>query len=230
MSSRASMANPQTVAREVITDIAEAGRLLADFTVQAAGSLEGAAAVKSDTLAPDEMGRRVKIAIAALKGEVPAAGVERASAVAEGVSPSSQIAQEIRTLITTSHGVLIDEGKKLEGLNEKAARFLLEFLKTDHPLRGGNMASHVILDTNNWVCIDRGSGGVSDIIPGSLGPRGRGLPGADQDAIIKDVEVNGVKLESPRDCRAVQAALNSAIAQHVGEAGFNNLTQHRSVK
>ena len=72
MSSTASMANPQTVAREVITDIAEAGKLLADFTAKAAGSLEGAAAVKSDTLTPDEMGRRVKIAIAALKGEIPA--------------------------------------------------------------------------------------------------------------------------------------------------------------
>lgn len=114
--------------------------------------------------------------------------------------------------------VVIPAGVKVPPIPEK---YSMEFLQSKHPLREGSIASHVILgfdpESGQWICIDRGSGGTSDPVPGSLGKWDRGLSGEEQDRIIADVEVEGVKLISPDDYEPVKRIIDAAIAQHERE-------------
>ena len=102
---------------------------------------------------------------------------------------------------------------------EIPARYCETFLSALHPLRGGTVASHVILafdpKSNQWGCIDRGEGGRSDIVPGSLGRDGAGLRGFEQDNLIANVSVEGCRLESPTDSKLVGRILGSAVALHL---------------
>lgn len=142
----------------------------------------------------------------------------------------------IRGLVTDAGGVFIGR-EELIKLGEIPAyteipavpiKYGAYFLQVDHPLRDGIIASHVILAFdprgNQWLCIDRGNGGRSDIIPGSLGENGAGLPGLRQDQIIEKIVVNGVKLRSPEDGFAVKRVLDNALAMHSNAREFVETT------
>lgn len=133
---------------------------------------------------------------------------------------------EIRALITDAGGIFtgIEENQAL-GIaprDRPAAippEFSIDFLSSPHLLRGGLVAGHVILGfdprDNNWVCIDRGAGGESDIVPGSLGPNVEGLPAHDQYELIANVSIKGVTLASPNALGGIERVINTAVALHI---------------
>lgn len=132
-------------------------------------------------------------------------------------APREETAQE--KIIKEAGGIfVVPAGVEVPPIPEK---YSIEFLESKHPLREGSIAGHVILgfddESKQWVCIDRGSGGQSDIVPGSLGPDGRGLPGNKQDDIIAGKEVGGVKLTSPDDYEPNKRVIDAAIVQHLNE-------------
>jgi hypothetical protein len=108
---------------------------------------------------------------------------------------------------------------------EIPAKYSAVFLQAAHPLRTGSIASHVILgfdtESGEWHCIDRGEGGKSDIVPGSLGRESNGLGGDEQDALLKrggaQIAVEGVAISSPKDSYPIERVLDSAIALHLKE-------------
>lgn len=147
----------------------------------------------------------------------------------------------IQTLITQAGGIFIgkDELVKLGKLSADAqipeipAKYSRAFLESKHPLRNGTIASHVILafdpESNQWHCIDRGEGGKSDIIPGSLGRDGQGLSGNKQDKLIENVSIEGVKISSPKDSYPVERILDNAIAKHLADRKYIDRAPFRGI-
>lgn len=136
---------------------------------------------------------------------------------------------QVRTLITQAGGIFIgkDELVRLDAVSAGAAipdlpQGIEAFLNAKHPLRDGSIASHVILafvpECGEWVCIDRGSGGRSDVVPGSLGSDLKGLPGDKQDRLLKPdglpIQVLGASISSPPEYGPIFKALNFARALH----------------
>jgi hypothetical protein len=161
----------------------------------------------------------------------------------ERVAPSSQsLYEDTRRLITACGGVFIGieeltrRDDSLEGriytVPPLPATCTPAFLQSPHPLRDGLIASHAILaldfdrrtKTLAWHMIDRGTGGANDIIPGSLGVGGEGLPGRRQDELLKVADrwlsVHGVSLVPPHNSSPIERVLNHAIRIHV-ESGKN---------
>ena len=132
----------------------------------------------------------------------------------------------VAVLILKEGGIFIgrDELVKLGKISADAVvpgipeKFSIAFLESQHPLRPGAIAKHVILafdvDSHQWLCIDRGEGGESDVIPDSPN-----LGGAEQDKLLQrkeaQIQVEGVKISSPRDSNPVERILNNAVALHL---------------
>ena len=146
--------------------------------------------------------------------------------------------EDTRALITKAGGIFIgkEELVKLGKLDPDAvipeipAKYSQAFLESTHPLRGGSIASRIIFafdpQSNQWHTVDRGEGGKSDIVPGSLakyaaaffrisrsslrslfsifrGKDGLGLSGEKQDELLK-------KNSSP-----IERILANALALHL---------------
>jgi hypothetical protein len=139
--------------------------------------------------------------------------------------------EETRALITKAGGIFIgkEELIKLEKLAPDAvipeipAKYSQAFLESTHPLRGGSIASRIIIafdpQSNQWHTVDRGEGGKSDIVPGSLGKDGRGLSGDKQDELLKkdgaQIKVEGVEISPHKDSSPIERILDNAVALHL---------------
>ena len=157
----------------------------------------------------------------------------------EQKSPSAQSPTAIKALAPQAQAIIdaggifigkeelvelgrLESGTEIPPIPEK---FGLQFLQSEHPLRGGSIASHVILafdpDPKNaaWHCIDRGTGGESDIVPGYLGQDGGRLSAYEQDKLVENVNVEGCNLRAPRDSYPVERILNNAVALHLRKEG-----------
>ncbi len=156
-------------------------------------------------------------------------------ASAPALTPVPDQFQAVRQLVTEAGGVFIGKeelirlGKATAETNVPALPEGIEaFLKETHPIRGHKIASHVILAfdqvTKEWVCVDRGSGGKSDIVPGSLGKEGLGMGGAQQDRLLKlngaAITVKGAVIESPTNSCPDERAINLATACHLQAGNF----------
>lgn len=147
------------------------------------------------------------------------AHVKELRGLVEGSSVSSN--EGIQTLITQAGGIFIgkDELVKLGKLSADAqipeipAKYSQAFLNANHPFRGGTIASHAILGfdikTNQWYCIEK------SIVPASLS-----LGGSKQDKLLQNkdgsqIEVDGVKVSSPKDSKPIERVLDNVIALHL---------------
>lgn len=155
--------------------------------------------------------------------------VQKLRTLLEGNTQSVSEEAEIRRIITDAGGIFIGK-EELVKLGKLSADIEIpampewisaKFLQSEHELRGGTIASHVIVgfdtESQKWLCIDRGNGGKSDIVPGSLGPDGCGLSGSKQDKLIRHISMEGAGLSSPDDNRPVKRILDNAIALHMSE-------------
>ncbi len=154
------------------------------------------------------------------------------------VVPSSQaLYEDTRRLITACGGMFIGieeltrRDDSLQGriytVPPLPASCTPAFLQSPHPLRDGLIASHAILaldfdrrtKTLAWHMIDRGTGGATDIIPGSLGVDGNGLPGRRQDELLRVgdrwLSIHGVSLAPPENSFPIERVLNHAIRLHL---------------
>jgi hypothetical protein len=138
---------------------------------------------------------------------------------------------DARDLITKAGGIfigkdeLVNLGKLAPDavLPEIPAKYSQAFLESTHPLREGTIASHIILgfdpETNQWNTIDRGEGGQSDIVPGSLGKDGKGLRGDKQDELLKkdgaQIIVEGAEISTHKDSLPIERTLDNAVALHL---------------
>lgn len=137
----------------------------------------------------------------------------------EGSSVSSN--EGIQALITHAGGIFIgkDELVKLGKLSADAqipeipTKYSQAFLNATHPIRGGTIASHAILgfdiETNQWYCIEK-----------SIVPESRSLSGSKQDKLLQNkdgsqIEVEGVKVSSPKDSKPIERVLDNVIALHL---------------
>jgi len=148
-----------------------------------------------------------------------------------GASLALTTEEKTRTLITKAGGIFIgkDELVNLGKLAPDAvlpeihAKYSQAFLESTHPLRGGSIASHIILvfdpETNKWYTADRGEGGKSDIVPGSLGKDGKGLSGDKQDELLKkdgaQIKVEGAEISTHKDSLPIERILDNAVALHL---------------
>ena len=95
-------------------------------------------------------------------------------------------------------------------------KFSQAFLESKHPFRRGQIGSHVILafdpEDNNWHCLDRGEGGLSDVLPGSVN-----LSANKQDTLLDQVnlQIEGLTLSPAQDSRVLKRILGNAIAIHL---------------
>lgn len=136
-----------------------------------------------------------------------------------------------RVLITKAGGIFIgkEELVRLGELDTDAvvpeipAKYSKAFLEAAHPFRSETIASHITLafdrESNAWHSIDRGEGGKSDIVPGSLGNEGRGLIGTRQDRLLTkngaQIKVEGVVISPHEDSFPIERILNNAVALHL---------------
>jgi len=139
--------------------------------------------------------------------------------------------EDTRALITKAGGIFIgkEELVKLGKLAPDAvipeipAKYSQAFLESKHPLRDKTIASHIILgfdpESNQWHTVDRGEGGKSDIVPGSLGKEGRGLSGDKQDELLKkdgaQIKVEGAEISPLKDSSPIERILDNAVALHL---------------
>ena len=132
--------------------------------------------------------------------------------------------EAIKTILTQAGGIFIGKeelvrlGKLASDavVHEIPERYNAAFFQQSHPLREGTIAAHIILafdpTSNQWLCVDRGKGGESDIVPGSLG-----LGGSEQDRIIEGKSIAGVSLSSPVDSYPYERVVVNAAKLHLLE-------------
>ncbi len=129
--------------------------------------------------------------------------------------------EAIKTILTQAGGIFIgrEELVRLGKLASDAVvpeipeKYNAVFFQESHPLRVGTIAAHIILaldpESNQWHCVDRGEGGRSDIVPGSLC-----LGGSEQDSIIEGKSIAGVSLSSPVDSYPYERVVGNASRLH----------------
>jgi len=167
---------------------------------------------------------------AALLGTLPRGDEKSMANKAQG---SALTQEKTRALITKAGGIFIGKDELLKLGNDKLApdavipeihaKYSQAFLESTHPLRGGSIASHIILgfdpETNKWYTADRGEGGQSDIVPGSLGKDGKGLSGDKQDELLKkdgaQIKVEGAEISTHKDSLPIERILDNAVALHL---------------
>jgi hypothetical protein len=149
----------------------------------------------------------------AAKTATPSGRAKAQAALKQGVTEK---------LITKAGGIFLGESqlKELGVIGKNATippipeKFSKEFLSAEHPVRGGEIAKHIILGfdpaTNAWYCFEK------SIVPGSLGKNGGGLPGSEQDKLLLDENgrpkiVGEMKYSSPTDFRPIENVLNNVI-------------------
>jgi hypothetical protein len=139
--------------------------------------------------------------------------------------PSPTIEQKrytkIRNLVTQAGGIFLEgEVGPDIALPKKLTK---EFLDSADPKRGNKIAAHVIIgfdnETKKWYCISRGNGGMSDVLPGSLG-----MTGVQHDQLFRnsdnsDIVVKGLKLDSPKDYAPYKRLLDRAVTAHLETGG-----------
>ena len=106
----------------------------------------------------------------------------------------------------------------------------VELLDSQHPYRRGTVARHALLGlsydshtgTATWVMIDRGSGGASDVVPGSTTGKGSGLSFDAQEALLRPngapITVNGVMIVPAKSYGATKNVVEAAFNQHTGSS------------
>jgi hypothetical protein len=113
----------------------------------------------------------------------------------------------------TTGVVIVGEQEAAKAGVSIPAKYSQAFLNATHPIRGGTIASHAILgfdiETNQWYCIEK-----------SIVPESRNLSGIKQDKLLQNkegsqIEVEGVKISSPKDSKPIERLLNNVIALHL---------------